>query len=85
MAKAGLKVIGCLKTTREIKEPMNFLDIKIDFAFKKVFSSEGSKDILINFLNAGITFENNQKIKSLTIVGPYNSHAKRDERYLCRY
>jgi hypothetical protein len=51
---------------------MNFLDIKTDFAFKKVFGSEGSKDILINFLNAVITFENNQKIKSLTIVDPYN-------------
>jgi len=42
---------------------MIFLDIKTDFAFKKVFGSEGSKDILINFLNAVITFENNQKIK----------------------
>ncbi len=51
---------------------MNFLDIKKDFAFKKVFGSEGSKDILINFLNSVITFENNLKIQSLTIVDPYN-------------
>jgi len=28
---------------------MNFLDVKIDFAFKKVFGSEESKDILIDF------------------------------------
>ncbi len=47
---------------------MNFLDIKTDFAFKKVFGSEGSKDILINFLNSVIIFENDQKIQSLTIV-----------------
>ncbi len=51
---------------------MNFLDIKTDFAFKKVFGSEGSKDILIDFLNSVIIFENNQKIQSLTIVDPYN-------------
>jgi predicted transposase/invertase (TIGR01784 family) len=51
---------------------MNFLDIKTDFAFKKVFGSEESKDILINFLNSVITFENDHKIQSLTIVDPYN-------------
>ena len=51
---------------------MRFLDVKTDFAFKKVFASESSKDILINFLNAVITFENNHKIKSLIIVDPYN-------------
>ncbi len=51
---------------------MNFLDIKTDFAFKKVFGSEESKEILINFLNAVIIFNHGQKIKSLTIVDPYN-------------
>ena len=51
---------------------MKFLDIKTDFAFKKVFGSEDSKELLINFLNAVIIFEHNQKIKSLTIVDPYN-------------
>jgi predicted transposase/invertase (TIGR01784 family) len=51
---------------------MKFLDIKTDFAFKKVFGSDDSKDILINFLNAVIVFENNQKIHHLTIVDPYN-------------
>ena len=51
---------------------MNFLDVKTDFAFKKVFGSENSKDLLINFLNAVITFKNNHQIESLTIVDPYN-------------
>ncbi len=51
---------------------MNFLDIKTDFAFKKVFGSEESKGILINFLNAVITFNHDQYITSLTIVDPYN-------------
>ena len=51
---------------------MRFLDIKTDFAFKKVFGSADSKDILISFLNAIIDFENNRKIQDLTIVDPYN-------------
>lgn len=51
---------------------MRFLDVKTDFAFKKVFGSEDSKEILINFLNSVIIFTNDQKIKSLTIVDPYN-------------
>ncbi len=31
---------------------MSFIDVRTDFAFKKVFGSEESKDILISFLNA---------------------------------
>jgi predicted transposase/invertase (TIGR01784 family) len=51
---------------------MKFLDVKTDFAFKKVFGSSDSKDILISFLNSVIEFENKQKIKDLTIVDPYS-------------
>ncbi|MDP2903942.1 MAG: Rpn family recombination-promoting nuclease/putative transposase [Methylovulum sp.] len=51
---------------------MNFLDIRTDFAFKKVFGSEGSKDILLSFLNAVIDFAGNRHIADLTIVDPYN-------------
>jgi predicted transposase/invertase (TIGR01784 family) len=51
---------------------MNFLDIKTDFAFKKVFGSEDSKDILLNFLNAVIYFDSARKINDLVIVDPYN-------------
>jgi len=43
---------------------MNFLDVKTDFAFKKVFGSEESKDILISFLNAVDLFDGKQKIVS---------------------
>lgn len=49
---------------------MQFLDVKTDFAFKKVFGSEQSKDVLIDFLNAVIDF-GEEKITSLTIVDPY--------------
>ena len=51
---------------------MNFLDIKTDFAFKKVFGSEGSKDLLISFLNSVIAFDQQQTITDLTIVDPYS-------------
>jgi len=51
---------------------MKFLDIKTDFAFKKVFGSEDSKIRLISFLNAIIQFADNAQIKDLTIVDPYN-------------
>ncbi len=50
---------------------MRFLDVRTDFAFKKVFGSEGSKDILLSFLNALITFPDGETIEDLTIVDPY--------------
>ncbi|PIF04335.1 MAG: transposase [Arcobacter sp.] len=51
---------------------MNFLDVKTDYAFKKVFGSDTSKDILISFLNALIYDNRKNKIKDLEIVDPYN-------------
>jgi predicted transposase/invertase (TIGR01784 family) len=51
---------------------MQFLDVKTDYAFKKVFGSEGSKNILKSFLNSIIEFKNHQKIEDLEIVDPYN-------------
>ena len=51
---------------------MQFLDVKTDYAFKKVFGSNDSKDKLISFLNS-IIYENCKvKIKDLDIVDPYN-------------
>ncbi|MCX6699225.1 MAG: Rpn family recombination-promoting nuclease/putative transposase [Methanomicrobiales archaeon] len=49
---------------------MRFLDVKTDFAFKKVFGSEGSKDILLSFINAVIHFDGH-RIDSLEIIDPY--------------
>ena len=50
---------------------MRFLDVKTDYAFKKVFGSEESKDILISLLNAAIDFGAEAQILDLTIVDPY--------------
>jgi len=51
---------------------MRFLDLKTDFAFKKVFGSEDSKKRLISFLNSIIYADCKQQIEDLTIVDPYN-------------
>ena len=50
---------------------MKFVSPKIDYAFKKIFGSEQSQDILISFLNA-IIYGGEKIIHSLTIVNPFN-------------
>jgi len=49
---------------------MIFINPKIDFAFKKIFGSEDSKDILISFLNA-LIYEAQPVIQDLEIINPY--------------
>ncbi len=49
---------------------MRFISNKIDYAFKKIFGSRNSQEILISF-NA-IIYENQNIIRSLTIINPYN-------------
>jgi predicted transposase/invertase (TIGR01784 family) len=48
-----------------------FINPKTDFAFKKIFGSENSKDILMSFLNA-LLYDNQPTIESLQIVDPYS-------------
>ena len=50
---------------------MKFISPKTDFAFKKIFGSIHSKNILISFLNA-IVYNNQNIIRSLEILNPYN-------------
>jgi predicted transposase/invertase (TIGR01784 family) len=49
---------------------MIFINPKTDFAFKKIFGSEQSKDILISFLNA-LLYGGNPTIEDLEILNPY--------------
>jgi hypothetical protein len=51
---------------------MKFLDLRTDFAFKKVFGAQDSKPRLISFLNALIDFEDQCHIVNLEITDPYN-------------
>ncbi len=50
---------------------MKFINPKVDYAFKKIFGSSQSQQILISFLNA-IIYKGEKVIQSLTIVNPYN-------------
>ena len=49
---------------------MAFINPKTDFAFKKIFGSIESKDILISFLDA-LLYEGQPTIKDLEIIDPY--------------
>jgi predicted transposase/invertase (TIGR01784 family) len=51
---------------------MRYINPKTDFAFKKIFGSEESKEILISFLNA-IIYENQEIIEDLEIIDPYQA------------
>ena len=49
-----------------------FINPKTDFAFKKIFGSQQSTDILISFLNA-ILYDGTETIVGLEIIDPYQS------------
>jgi predicted transposase/invertase (TIGR01784 family) len=49
-----------------------FINPKTDFAFKKIFGSTTSKDILISFLNA-IVYQGKDTIVDLEILDPYQA------------
>jgi len=51
---------------------ITFINPKTDFAFKKIFGSPQSKDILISFLNA-ILYDAEPTIQDLTILDPYQA------------
>ena len=48
---------------------MMFINPKTDYAFKKIFGSSESKDILISFLNA-LIYDGNSTIEDLEIINP---------------
>ncbi len=48
---------------------MRFINPKTDYAFKKIFGSSESKDILISFLNA-LIYDGNPTIEDLEIINP---------------
>lgn len=52
--------------------PSVFINPKTDFAFKKIFGSKQSKDILISFLNA-IVYNEQDIIQDLIILDPYQA------------
>lgn len=51
---------------------MRFISPKTDFAFKKIFGSTDSQDILISFLNA-LIYRGEPTIQDLEIIDPYSA------------
>lgn len=51
---------------------MKFISPKTDFAFKKIFGSTDSQDILISFLNA-LIYAGEPVIQDLQIIDPYSA------------
>ncbi|MFN5725688.1 MAG: Rpn family recombination-promoting nuclease/putative transposase, partial [Pseudanabaena sp.] len=49
---------------------MRFINPKTDYAFKKIFGSEQSHDILISFLNA-MLYESHDRIIEIEILNPH--------------
>jgi len=53
---------------------MKFINPKTDYAFKRIFGSNQSKEILLSFLNA-ILYEDKEVIQDLEILNPYSPGA----------
>lgn len=52
---------------------MQFLNPRTDLAFKKIFGSGQSRDILLSFLNAILHLQSPYQIVDITIVDPYQA------------
>jgi len=52
---------------------MQFVDVKTDIAFKKVFGSEQHKEILIGFLNAVLDLQGDKRIRDVTLKNPWQA------------
>ena len=50
---------------------MKFIDPKTDFAFKRIFGSKDSDNVLISFINASLKLEGEHEVRSVEIKNPY--------------
>ena len=60
---------------------MKFIDPRIDFAFKKIFGSESTKDLLVSFLESLLQLEGDKRIADLTILDPFQAPRIREMKY----
>jgi predicted transposase/invertase (TIGR01784 family) len=56
------------------------LDPTVDYAFKKVFGSEGNKPVLLNLLEAVLKPPSDQRIVALEILNPFNDKDAVDDK-----
>lgn len=50
---------------------MKFMDPRIDFAFRKIFGSEETKEVLKSFIEAVLGLEGKKRLKEIQIENPY--------------
>ncbi len=50
---------------------MKFMDPIIDFAFKKIFGGEDTKDILIHFIESLLDLSGDKRLKEIGILDPF--------------
>jgi len=50
---------------------MQFVDLKNDIAFRKIFGNEQKTAPLISFLNASLELEGDHRVRSVSLVNPY--------------
>ena len=50
---------------------MKFIDSRVDFAFRKIFGSEETKEVLKSFIEAVLDLEGDKKLKEIHIANPY--------------
>lgn len=73
MATIKQKINCMFKREKEMMDK-KLVNILIDFAFKRVFAGNGdeSKSILKDFLNSLLELKDNNKIKEITYLNPFN-------------
>ncbi|MBF0337213.1 MAG: Rpn family recombination-promoting nuclease/putative transposase [Nitrospirae bacterium] len=52
---------------------MQFVDVRNDIAFKKIFGNENKKEILMSFLNSVLDLSGDREIDDLTILNPWQA------------
>ncbi len=60
---------------------MKFIDPRIDFAFKKIFGSESTKEVLASFLESLLGLEGERRIAELTLLDPFLAPKIRELKY----
>lgn len=60
---------------------MKFIDPRIDFAFKKIFGGEDTKEILISFLESLMGLHGDKCIKEIQILDPYLAPKIQEMKY----
>ena len=63
-----------------VYEKKNLVNLRVDYAFKRLFGVEGNEDILIGFLNTVLQSSINEEITSLHLDDPHLPREQKDDK-----